>query len=565
MSEATSKEFRTLRGKTIECISLMGQAVGKARFAQDAGPLVELLLEAQKQDLDPDDPQVCFMIGAWANICRLMGAEMAPLLPLMMPQIMKAASLDLDLCVLNDQEAEKLDEETWDVVKVDNDQNFAMHTSSLEEKSSAMQMLVTFARELKEAFYDYCEEVLKLMLKSLDFVCDEIRQNAADALPHLLYIVKLSNQSSLVSVWDRVFHDLFKVLENEDEVEVLTDQIESLAACVEVLGSGAFLTEEQINQIKGLMERFFEKNIENERELDMESEEEEELADEKEEKLLILAKVYDLNNALFKVLGVKAVDDLKQLIPYWIQLSQSDMHEELKLGLCFWGDLIQYGGDASWQYKDHFMQVVGQGLSHEEKMIRVDSVYAAGLIAMYGPKEFSPFLKELLPWVIKLIETADGRSDELNFVTENAISCMAKFLKYRPEIFEQDSKVKDEILTKWLDWLPVWEDLAEIEHVYNYLCDLVEANNPIILGPGNSNLPKICVAIVKCIALDGLTPTTGVEDSFESSSPNSESSPTVWTRCLRLIEQMQSNNKVFSACLDHLTLDEKEVLQRVLI
>ncbi len=39
-------------------------------------------------------------------------------------------------------------------------------------------------------------------------------------------------------------------------------------------------------------------------------------------------------------------------------------------------------------------------------------------------------------------------------------------------------------------WLPVSEDVDESPFVYGYLCDLIEGNHPIILGPDNSNLPR---------------------------------------------------------------------------
>lgn len=42
-----------------------------------------------------------------------------------------------------------------------------------------------------------------------------------------------------------------------------------------------------------------------------------------------------------------------------------------------------------------------------------------------------------------------------------------------------------------LSWLPVVEDEDEAPHVYGYLCDLIEANHPVVLGPNNANLPRL--------------------------------------------------------------------------
>lgn len=42
-----------------------------------------------------------------------------------------------------------------------------------------------------------------------------------------------------------------------------------------------------------------------------------------------------------------------------------------------------------------------------------------------------------------------------------------------------------------VSWLPVVEDGDEAPHVYGYLCDLIEANHVIVLGPNNANLPRL--------------------------------------------------------------------------
>lgn len=48
-------------------------------------------------------------------------------------------------------------------------QSFGIRTAGLEEKATACQMLVCYARELKEAFSEYSEEVVKIMVPLLKF------------------------------------------------------------------------------------------------------------------------------------------------------------------------------------------------------------------------------------------------------------------------------------------------------------------------------------------------------------------------------------------------------------
>ena len=60
-----------------------------------------------------------------------------------------------------------------------------------------------------------------------------------------------------------------------------------------------------------------------------------------------------------------------------------------------------------------------------------------------------------------------------------------------------------------LSWLPVWEDIDESPHVYGYLCDLIEANHPKILGPNNANLARLIAILAEAFyqgAIDESSP-----------------------------------------------------------
>lgn len=54
---------------------------------------------------------------------------------------------------------------------------------------------------------------------------------------------------------------------------------------------------------------------------------------------------------------------------------------------------------------------------------------------------------------------------------ENAISAVAKILKYQQPMLEENW---EKLVRAWLSWLPVEEDKEEAVHVYTFLCDLIE-------------------------------------------------------------------------------------------
>ena len=61
-----------------------------------------MLLSSQVkgEDMPEDDPQMSYMISAWARICKILGARFAPYLPLVMDPVMKTASMKPEVRVI---------------------------------------------------------------------------------------------------------------------------------------------------------------------------------------------------------------------------------------------------------------------------------------------------------------------------------------------------------------------------------------------------------------------------------------------------------------------------------
>lgn len=117
------------------------------------------------------------MISAWARMCKIMGAEFQPYLQLVMPAVLKAAQIKPDMQIMDNEELDSIDQDPeWQYIRLGEDQNFAIRTSGLDDKANACQMLVCYARELKEGFADYVDEVATIMLPLLKFYFnDEVR------------------------------------------------------------------------------------------------------------------------------------------------------------------------------------------------------------------------------------------------------------------------------------------------------------------------------------------------------------------------------------------------------
>ncbi|CAL1261451.1 unnamed protein product [Larinioides sclopetarius] len=172
IQNANQPVLRMLRGKTIECVSLIGLAVGREKFLSDASEVMDLLLKTQTSSapISEDDPQLSYMIAAWARICKILGKAFKPYLPYVMEPVLKAAAIKPEIAVLDSDDMKVVgNDDDWEFVNLGEKHNFGIRTAGLDEKATACQMLVCYAKELKEGFADYVEDTVKLMVPMLKF------------------------------------------------------------------------------------------------------------------------------------------------------------------------------------------------------------------------------------------------------------------------------------------------------------------------------------------------------------------------------------------------------------
>ncbi|VDL86555.1 unnamed protein product, partial [Schistocephalus solidus] len=119
-------------------------------------------------------------------------------------------------------------------------------------------------------------------------------------------------------------------------------------------------------------------------------------------------------------------------------------------------------------------------------------------------------------------------------------------MRYRPECLPAQVGGMDTLISRWVTWLPIWEDGDETEYVYSYLCDLVEANNPAALGANNASLVRIVSAIARVLSEKGLPrpgdperedqPTKFAQaQEQQRNGVNGAKAPSVYERCVAIL------------------------------
>ncbi|KAK9980562.1 hypothetical protein ABG768_000160 [Culter alburnus] len=545
VENAVQKELRLLRGKTIECISLIGLAVGKEKFMPDASAVMQLLLKTQTDfnDLEDDDPQISYMISAWARMCKILGKEFQQYLPVVMGPLMKTASIKPEVALLDTQDMENMSEDDgWEFVNLGDQQSFGIKTAGLEEKATACQMLVCYAKELKEGFVEYTEQVVKLMVPLLKFYFhDGVRVAAAESMPLLLECARVRGPEYLTQMWHFMCDALIKSIGTEPDSDVLSEIMHSFAKCIELMGDGC-LNNEHFEELGGILKGKLEEHFKNQevrqakrQDEDYDEQVEETLQDEDENDVYILTKVSDILHSIFSSYREKVLPWFEQLLQLIVNLiCPHRPWADRQWGLCIFDDIVEHCSPSSFKYAEYFLRPMMQSLCDTSPEVRQAAAYGVGVMAQFGGENYRPAFTEAVPLLVGVIQSADSRAKENVNATENCISAVAKVMKYRPECVNVN-----EILPHWLSWLPLNEDKEEAVHTFNYLCDLIESNNPIVLGPDNANLPKIFSIIADGVANESIKGEDGCSKRLANVIRQVQVSGGLWTQCVSALNETQ--------------------------
>uniref|UniRef100_A0A2I3SBU0 Importin 5 n=1 Tax=Pan troglodytes TaxID=9598 RepID=A0A2I3SBU0_PANTR len=548
VENAVQKELRLLRGKTIECISLIGLAVGKEKFMQDASDVMQLLLKTQTDfnDMEDDDPQISYMISAWARMCKILGKEFQQYLPVVMGPLMKTASIKPEVALLDTQDMENMsDDDGWEFVNLGDQQSFGIKTAGLEEKSTACQMLVCYAKELKEGFVEYTEQVVKLMVPLLKFYFhDDILQ-----LLNTKHCARVRGPEYLTQMWHFMCDALIKAIGTEPDSDVLSEIMHSFAKCIEVMGDGC-LNNEHFEELGGILKAKLEEHFKNQelrqvkrQDEDYDEQVEESLQDEDDNDVYILTKVSDILHSIFSSYKEKVLPWFEQLLPLIVNLiCPHRPWPDRQWGLCIFDDVIEHCSPASFKYAEYFLRPMLQYVCDNSPEVRQAAAYGLGVMAQYGGDNYRPFCTEALPLLVRVIQSADSKTKENVNATENCISAVGKIMKFKPDCVNVE-----EVLPHWLSWLPLHEDKEEAVQTFNYLCDLIESNHPIVLGPNNTNLPKIFSIIAE----------GEMHEAIKHEDPCAK-------RLANVVRQVQTSGGLWTECIAQLSPEQQAAIQELL-
>ncbi|GMI65072.1 EMBRYO DEFECTIVE 2734, (karyopherin enabling the transport of the cytoplasmic HYL1 [Hibiscus trionum] len=514
---ANDKSNRMLRAKAMECISLVGMAVGKEKFRDDAKQVMEVLMSLQGSQMESDDPTTSYMLQAWARLCKCLGQDFLPYMSVVMPPLLQSAQLRPDVTITS---ADDEDDESIETITL-GDKRIGIKTSVLEEKATACNMLCCYVDELKEGFFPWIDQVVTTLVPLLKFYFhEEVRKAAVSAMPDLLRSAKLAiekgqsqgrNGTYMKQLTDYIVPALVEAIHKEPEVEICGSMLESLNECVEICGP--FLDEGQIRCIVDEIKQVITASSDRKQERaeraeaeDFDADEGEMLKEENEQEEEVFGQVGELLGTLIKTFKKSFLPFFQELTSYIAPMWGKDKTaEERRIVICIFDDIAEHCRDAALKYYDTYLPFLLEACNDESPDVRQAAAFGVGLCAEFGGSVFKPLIPEALSRLNVVIRHPNALHSDNVMSYDNAVSALGKICQ-----FHRDSIDAAQIVPTWLSCLPIKSDLMEAKLVHDQLCSMVERSDQELLGPNNQYLPKIVsvFAEVLCAGKDLATEQT---------------------------------------------------------
>jgi hypothetical protein len=484
LQQESTKELRLLRAKAMECATLIALAVGKERLGNDAMTLVQLLATIQQGITDADDPQSQYLMHCWGRMARVLGADFLPFLPSVMPPLMELASAKADIQLLDDEEQVEAvqQEEGWELVPLKG-KVIGIKTSTLDDKHMAIELLVVYAQVLEGAFAPYVAEIMeKIALPGLAFFFhDPVRVVSAKCVPQLLnsYKKAYGNPSNeLTALWNGTIDKLLEVLSAEPAVDTLAEMYQCFYESVEVMGKGCLTQahmetfidsahsalEDYKDRVAGRAEEKAEENPEDG------EEESEEMLFAIEDDQTLLSDMNKAYHCIFKNHGVDFLAAWERLHSTYEEFLKSEDPTQRQWGLCIMDDVLEFCGEHSWRYGMYIIQPLIDGCKDMAPANRQAAAYGVGVAAHKGGPAWAAFLGAAVSLLLHITQFPNARGDDDVYATENACASLAKILHFNNSQIPN----QQEVITQWLDTLPVVNDEEAAPYAYAYLATLID-------------------------------------------------------------------------------------------
>lgn len=432
--------------------------------------------------VDADDPKASYLLHCWGRMCRVLGTDFVPYLPAVMPPLLQVASAKADVQIMDDnaQIKEVEQDDNWELVPL-KDKIIGIRTSALEDKNTAIELIAIYAQVLEAAFEPYVIQTLDtIAVPSLAFFFhDPVRVSAAKLIPHLLNSYKKAHgdrSPEFMQMWSKTAEKIVEILAAEPAIDTLAEMFQCFYESVEVVGKDCLTLQHMqsfIESSKSTLEDYqsrVKRRLEDKADLEEGDDDAISYEYEVEEDQNLLSDMNKAFHTTFKNQGTSFLPAWERLLSFVDAFATSQDSTQRQWSLCIMDDLLEFCGEASWNYKDHMIQPLINATQDENPSNRQVAAYGIGVAAQKGGPAWSEFVAASIPSLLQVTRHPQARAEDHVFATENGSSSIAKILHYNA------SKVQNaqEIVETWIDTLPIVNDEEAAPYAYSFLAELID-------------------------------------------------------------------------------------------
>ena len=488
MGTQNKKEFKQLRGQSIEAMTIISEAVKIEQFEPYVPLIIGQMIQMQNQDInyDDSDPQKAYLLAGYQRLCKILGEKLVPFLPKIIPGLIQMATTP---------------------VLPGEIKSLGVKSYEKEEGEIAIQMLDVFIVYLEVHLTPYIKDIFNLIVTLMENSLDEeTKLVAADCLPSLVRIAKASeNMEGIETINYKLFSrevckKLWISMEKEHEPEILEDQARSLQKVIEVAGD--IYTEEELEGFYQICINHLQKSeIRKVQSPDVYDEEEEDkndiaflIKEEKEIEEQFTVQIAEIFGSIFKTHKKKALGIIQKLYDNYIlkAIDPKMPPKIIKFGIFLIDDAIDHLGEFLPQpLLETFYNILLNFLNHEVLEVRHAATYGIGAFALCVKGNFIKYFDQTIKVITTVQEIKNPNEDkeEYQMTKENVISAVGKMLKVCWANLPRDRLFN--LLSYWLDNLPLVKDIIEAIIQHNFFTDVILSEPEFVLGPSFENLPKV--------------------------------------------------------------------------
>uniref|UniRef100_A0A7S1HYY3 TOG domain-containing protein n=1 Tax=Eutreptiella gymnastica TaxID=73025 RepID=A0A7S1HYY3_9EUGL len=491
-----TKNRESVRGRALESLTSVGRALGRTAFRPAAGKLMDATLgvaQGMVKGRFPEGWSGYFTLNAWRRTASVLEEEIGPWLPQLMPALLAVCGCDVGA---NDGE----EEGQW--VTDAKGRRRCVNPTLLEDQGAACNTLQELAEHVPQQFGPWLASTLEAMSGILCADLDADLQEAAVAcLRQLESCVEhqstVEEKVKLVVALEEV---LLRAVASTNKQEVLVEGVEGigqLLAQSEVVLPAEFarsLAQQVLSLLEGSSQRMQE-NAQRRADDALDEEEADGLKDWEE---ALMVRVIGCVGTLLQT-QESLRPFLESCLPLlWNDLSLNSEQLRWLVAIGVLVEILKVVSGPAFEplqgvYFNHLLESCHPGgffTPTRSFEVRKAALEGVGVCASHGGAAFHPHVPASVALCTAILATEMANEDDAHElgIRDRAASTLAEICKHHRDKVPKFM----EVLSLWMDWLPITtlEECAETCHMV--MCELVR-DGP--LGPASPLFPRVLSVI----------------------------------------------------------------------